>query len=511
MSSIQNNAEPCLCLTHHVGFANIQEAQALEDAANGIESLPGAHVGFRRWLTAMYCHTGAHIVAAPMAHYLALNGSRFRYSHANTYFPVYGLENYIHGNKTIMQYKQIGSTKLPVHRCMNYIYRPKHMEKMSTYEFFSKVFEIRLSKRQKKEKNPGMRYSYEHPGHKVFAPRYYDKDKERIPYFSWTYLPTTCDFQTSLHSPVNTEDIDFTKKEEYCKRFLFLFVPFRKKEDLLKDGSYTRRFQEVSSKINPDMIEIAENIQTIHNSLSSPMVVNIITSTTTMEDPEDSKNEQGEAGVDIDDILLRIGTALASTTIPTLTEEPVEICPVKKGKVKISPGEFDTFGELTEAFDIKGEGHGNTDENKKGPCYGEKFSVNTSRLNRLVLQTFLSRKEMDAKQGIPMESTTDNRTTGLREQWIVDATGTWQSIIAWGKVNGLDEDQQTAFEILVATFVLSFHEGRITDEADNEDLANQFNCLCKLTRKETNDLNPLRLFITGPAGAGKCKFHVWAT
>ena len=36
----------------------------------------------------------------------------------------------------------------------------------------------------------------------------------------------------------------------------------------------------------------------------------------------------------------------------------------------------------------------------------------------------------------------------------VDANGTWQSISKWGKNEGLNKEQQTAFEILAAKYVI---------------------------------------------------------
>ena len=178
-----------------------------------------------------------------------------------------------------MQYKQIGYRKVPLHRCMNYIYRPILLEHLSAYQYFATVYETRLSTRSKKD-NQAMRYLKAHPGHTVFAPCFHNAGKEAIPTFSYNYLPPTRLFQTSLYAPVNKEDIDYLRKEEYCKRFLILFVPFRRLEDLLKDGSYTLHMQAAkrANLINTEMIQIADNIQTIHNSLNSPVMENILIS-----------------------------------------------------------------------------------------------------------------------------------------------------------------------------------------------------------------------------------------
>jgi hypothetical protein len=511
---------------------------AKKDINNEMEILPAPVTGFRRWLMAMYCHTGAHIVAAPMAHYMALYGSRFRYSHRTGYFPVHGIENFILGKKTIMQFKTIKNKKVPVHRCMNYIYRPAKLEGLSTYEFWAKIFETRLPKRGRKKEHEEMEYTKEHPGYKVFTLQ--TNQEDIIPYFAWNFLPSTAPFTTSVQHPVNVTDIDYEQKEDYCRRFLILFVPFRKHEDLLKEGNYTLRMQEAIKKneIKEEMIHIANNIQTIHNSLNSPMVENILTGNTILEEPDGCERDEGDNTKEANDILLRIGTSLASSMGDMLKEESKDINPIF-GKQKTYNRDIDTFGVIPDAFDIEGEQINGTSGSQSNVYTGERFSVNTSILNKLVMKTFLSSKDMEKKMTTGEEEHQEGKT------YQVEATGTWQSIIEWGRANGLDEDQQTAFEILSATFVLSFHNGKTDDVPASNEAKDQYDALRNLARKkeeenkntilgvnkaaiyqvekkgnatilseeetstkpnETKRNNePLRLFITGPAGAGKCK------
>ena len=51
------------------------------------------------------------------------------------------------------------------------------------------------------------------------------------------------------------------------------------------------------------------------------------------------------------------------------------------------------------------------------------------------------------------------------EKAIVEANGTWQSILKGGQNEGLDKEQQTAFEILAAKYVLTFYEEAVVDAA----------------------------------------------
>jgi hypothetical protein len=47
------------------------------------------------------------------------------------------------------------------------------------------------------------------------------------------------------------------------------------------------------------------------------------------------------------------------------------------------------------------------------------------------------------------------------EKGIINANGTWQSILRWGKNEGLDDDQQMAFEVLASTYYLTFSDEAI--------------------------------------------------
>ena len=96
----------------------------------------------------------------------------------------------------------------------------------------------------------------------------------------------------------------------------------------------------------------------------------------------------------------------------------------------------------------------------------------------------------------------------------VDPNGSANSIIAFGFSRKLDLDQQTAFEILTATFVLTFIDDTMenamaenVDASELRELKAEKERLELLAQKNHRDSAPLVLFITGPAGAGKCELH----
>ena len=85
--------------------------------------------------------------------------------------------------------------------------------------------------------------------------------------------------------------------------------------------------------------------------------------------------------------------------------------------------------------------------------------------------------------------------------------GTAESIVNWGSRANLDENQQSAFEMMAAVFVLSFIDDADLDvDPSLQTIQVQYD-LNNLART-TNDGRPMCLFVTGPAGSGKCMYIV---
>jgi hypothetical protein len=112
-----------------------------------------------------------------------------------------------------------------------------------------------------------------------------------------------------------------------------------------------------------------------------------------------------------------------------------------------------------------------------------RFVTTVSELNTLVYRTLL----------VPEDGNKHNQTS--------NATGSVASIIEWCTNDKLDTNQQIAVEIMVATYILTFYE----DANAGEVLRYEKEALERLARQRANTNETLRMFITGPAGAGKCK------
>jgi hypothetical protein len=98
-----------------------------------------------------------------------------------------------------------------------------------------------------------------------------------------------------------------------------------------------------------------------------------------------------------------------------------------------------------------------------------------------------------------------------QKQLLMRVNGSPESIIRWGEITKLDDEgQQRAFEVICATFVLSYFEDpEPADESDTDHLApDRLSEICsKLHKLAGTENSPpgqsLRLFLTGAAGAGK--------
>jgi hypothetical protein len=237
---------------------------------------PPNQEGFRRLLAGIYTQTNAHIVAAPMAHFLALHESRFRFSHHSTFLPIIGIESYLLGQNTTGTVRIINGNAQWYHKAMDYVLRPKEFEQYSLLSFFQKMKTIATAEAQKTNVEC---FSFEE-GH-VFQHSHciVYREKACIASFPWNWLGDTSKFEFSLMKTVSTTHMDYERREEYCRRFMMLFIHFRALKDIMENAtSYQSAFLSLmaSTRISENIVTFANNIQDIHNSLRVDMPPNIL-------------------------------------------------------------------------------------------------------------------------------------------------------------------------------------------------------------------------------------------
>ena len=471
-------------------------------AKDGNAEMPTAQSGMRMSAD-IYTHASGHIIAAPMAHWVALNGSRFRHSQAYHRVPIFPMEKYLLDMPLTMRFKRsCNGRRMAFHECMHYLFRPQEMENMCCYAFYQDIQFVSNSEAKKEDSETSL-FTKKHPCKSFLTTTY--RPLSAVPSFAWNFLPSTRNFEGPILDPVDSTSADYEHKEEYARRFLMLFLPFRKLENLKENGSYTCRLQKAHArnKIDVAMFAIANQIQNIHNLLESAIV-----ETDAPEVEGGETNQPNNSDVDMIRLMNEIGDTVA-TELRNNDPEPSSFDPTfvrpNKALHDFYPGDT-SFEKLDNCFttlrvDPPVSNPPVSNDSTMKPVQ-TRFKTKTSTLNKLIFQSFLNEVP-------PQENTTKTKSNDgvakLKDKWKPNATGTWESIVSWGRVAELDKGQQTAFEIMAATFVLGFIEEKEDDASPNEKLSEQTQSLKRLARRSKTDARPLRLFITGPAGAGKCK------
>jgi hypothetical protein len=472
--------------------------------------LPESQLGFRRVLAGIYTHTSAHIVAAPMAHYMAKNMSRFRYSHDSFYMPAYGALQMMNDANMIMKFRKVGGKQVTFHQAMNYLYRPEEMENYSMYQFYQEMEFTSLAAADKKD-GEAFHFTEDHPcrDHDAVMYRSANGKENCVPVFSWKFIGSTKDFERNMLMPVEETDPQFRKKEEYAQRFMIVFLPFRTNEDLKLRGSYQRAFQNAYEEdlFSEEMLAIANNIQTIQNSIESGIPDNELSARTTMPEADEFESNSDETEMGFEDLLSTIGDLFAPPVGERLDADATSLNPAFSGKQlqgrRFIPEDMNeddrnneeglsTVIERRTADQVITSIHEQIEQAKK------RFKTETSELNTLLL-----RQEKVVRDHAV--AVAEGRTPVLA----ADACGSWQSVVKWGQIAELDTEQQLAFEILAATYVLTFYDEALNGDANRtmDRVPENRARLVELSRRDATKEAPLRMFVTGPAGAGKCKLQ----
>ena len=285
---------------------------------------------------------------------------------------------------------------------------------------------------------------------------------------------------------------------------MLLFLPLRSIDDVKRNGSYLKKWQSAYTKgfFSEEMINIAENIQTIHNSMEATMTENPLDSTTVLEEADDVMDKHNDDSTDQYDkqLLDTVAELFAKTGNACLSEETRVINQSFAGKF------FETEDLMPDSTVETTDRNSVISFDNSEPVITSSYDTNlfttvfqtaVSELNTLaVTQFILISEELHESD----QSEVENET--------INATGSCQSIIEWGKHAKLDAQQQCAFEILSATYVLTFYKNAkddVNDQLSIQAFKTRKNQLCMLARRDPTSEKPLRMFITGPPGAGKCK------
>ncbi len=434
-----------------------------------------------------------------MAHFMAKNGSRFKYSHNSCFVSVHAMDSLIKNNAMQMSFRRVDGKQVHFHAVMNYYYRPTGFEHFCLYRFYSEMKFIPMTEAEKTGQEP-FYFTSCHPLHTTSVAVY--RELPCIPVFPWNWLGSTNGFVTSLMDEIVDESSpDYEQKEAYAYKFMVLFMPFRSEADFTFNGSYQRQWKAAfdHGAFTKSIIEIAENIQTIHNSLDASLTPNFLSNRTVLEEIDESIENQNTIP---DDYLTSIGEFFASRSGKNImTGDADHIDPSFCGKLlesKIMQKEKYVQASVLQDVFSYSDIDSVSQKRKKQKHYTSLFRTTIEQLNSLCLS-----------QQVLQESFSETTETFVETtETFVEATGSCESIESWGLKANFDQQQLTAFEIIAATYVLNFYDGALPSgdlNYNNTDYQYQRKRLCKLARRDEHSQQPLRMFVTGGGGAGKCK------
>jgi hypothetical protein len=198
-----------------------------------------------RILAASFAHQKTNIVGPTMASYLTRHKSRFIMSHEFIWCPYRDIEALLKNEQTSASILYNGDT--PFFQCyaLHYLCRPLQLESVNAYDFFTQYEVIRSKRDNEDQLLPFHNGLWQHPSYQQNGNRFLQGVRQR----SKEHLLTVfqCDFPNSaeFEGPIMSLDSVITEAmESYSKLALLLFLPYRSLNDILIDGSYTRKFRE---------------------------------------------------------------------------------------------------------------------------------------------------------------------------------------------------------------------------------------------------------------------------
>ena len=462
--------------------------------------------GLSRLMGAVIVGTSEHVVSAPMASYLVRNQSRFQFSEEFAYIPIREVVELLESNGRDLKLSVQGHTKGCFYssQALHYLHRPKNIaEHMSMMDFFQEYYPARTFGESKPGEDDLEIDDTNHPGYEkqVFKRR----ATPALGQFSHWNIPDSSTLggdimDIGLHQGNSTI-------EQYCRSILVLFHPFRKVEDLTIQGSYFRKFRQLyHTGVPPRIREILGNVQMAYNTLQMPPSCDPIKEKTQQyKSPLSAKEDEDDDDDDFFDGLLTMLSQQGASAKPKV--EGIDCLSLKSLRKEGARGcgffDLPRVEECTPPM-----------PNDSGSFVQIAATSAASTASATTNNDIAARRDR-ASMGQLMRLTysnsrrrTENSTVGNTRPPEVIADGTAYSIIKWSRREDLnmDKEQQLAFQIATAAFVLTYYEeAEIDDQRDNGSSRHDFllekmklRRLARLKRKEA-----LCMFLDGAGGAGK--------
>jgi AAA domain len=472
--------------------------------------------GISRLMGAAIIATSEHVIAASMAALIVRNGSRFKCSHKFKYVPIREMVNYLNASSA----DNLRSSVMPhdtgcflTNDALSYIFRPSDLEEITLLDFNEQYETVRTNSFTDCDPNEGT-YELDDVEHPGYGKQYCQKRKEkRLAQFSHWSIPDTSTFGGnvwSLQFPVNAS------VERWCQTVLILFYPFRHIDDLTTRNSYFLKFRSVFHDGMPTRVKhILSNVQMFYNSMRMPPKIDpVFDATVPFTDKKTSPDEphDHEEEDDSDEFLQTMFSGLLQPITPPPTNG---IDNLSLERLKADGARGCAYKHLPKAIDIS-----STEDlpflQPNSPVNRSIASANENSPPKLTSRDCPTPFDL---MHLVYKHKRRRLDTSLSAHGVTDfvADGSAASIIEWSQKQslGLDQDQQNAFQIATAAFILTYYE----DAKAIQDMGYRDACppelrrnlrhsfiterrkLRRLTRLRTDE--ELRMFLDGPGGAGK--------
>ena len=464
--------------------------------------------GLSRLMGAVMVNTSQHICSGPMASYLVRNGSRFKYSEKFKYVPLREMLNLVHNPSHVddlpMGILQHDRGCFLSNEAMSYMMRPQTLNDLTALEFFEEYETVRKHDKMKNQAFWDLDMQ-QHPGFGRQAVRL-RKESCLAQFPQWSF-PDSSSFGGDIFTLTSPN----TSVETYCSAVLVLGHPFRTLSDLTINGSFHEKFIQVygNGQMPHRLQRILGNIQMFYNSMRLPAKDDPLLSRTQpfKGDTGEGKEENGEEEEDnfFDGVFEFLQ---CSNSTPMNNADEVGLTAMRK-----EGGRKCGFSNLPNPEKMAHEDLLHWQINPELP---QDFIHTTSAQPMRISPTdhlaaeHQSREKPTIQQLMQLTYRATRRRVDGEAAAGVAADGTALSIIEWSCRSDLtlDEEQQVAFQVATAAFILTYYDEagvdpQATFPASRLTFIHEKRKLRSLARLQHHVA--LRMFLDGPGGAGKSR------
>jgi Helitron helicase-like domain at N-terminus/PIF1-like helicase len=471
-------------------------------------------VAMRRLLSTTFKHQSNNIVGAAMASYLTRNKSRFYFSHEMVWCPLRDIENILDGEEVSTELSIVGTDAYFKCEALHYLCRPIELENVSVFNFFYNYIICPNVGNVYQFQNSGI---LKHPSYcdrtKIYRQAIKKRKHPKLPKIYQCDFPDTAMFEGNI---LNTQTIINDYMEKYSWKVLLLFLPYRKKEDILKHEYYTEtlRYAYNEKLIDKSAFVFLQNLQDCKaNNLRNVSYTDDLQRKT--QTPSSStENSFSDHDIDEDD---DISTSMQLNDLADLSYDMDQYI---VDPTDITNQTYDTIPSTFSCIDLRNKGCEKCGFEKLPIMKNIIFPINrnfviSNRINIDNIQPatqYIDRENPDSERLVYIlfrynEQITKSFTeiTGQQENVIVyQPNGSAKSIVDWSRKSKLDKSQQRAFEIITASLVLSYYDSAldISSNAHNLFIEHKTN-LQLLVNNKISENNQLICFLHGPGGSGK--------